>query len=285
MASAQPIQTGGQTIPVITLNSPTTSDVIEAPQYKRAMAPPREFSIHNERVTENAHHGEHQEANNDDEEDEDLGTCLRTNSTRHHDAHIRRFWTKKSLDEVLTKARISKELQTYRSEEPALFVGYTVADLADTIFEHHRQVFAILVLLERGSSIMAVIGDGLKDTDLPLYTEVNDSKHRLYRGHGSASPLQLVRCLSGWKTFEREGFFRYQRALSPERLALSHDGRTPQHKDFDDEVVLPFVHEEKKEQGGFGLVSKVELHPDCHDFHGVLELVRSPCSFNRACRC
>lgn len=241
------------------------------------MAPFREVPIHNESMIAKAPHGAYHEAENENE-GEDLETCLRKNSTHHHDKHIRAFWTRKSLDRVLTKGRILNELRGYRIAEPALFVGHTIADLADRICEHHRKVFAILVLLERGSSIMAVIADGLNDSHLPLFTQGHDIKHRLYRRASPTSPPQLVLCLSspGWKTHEREAFSKYQRALSPEELALSHDGRTPQHKDFDDEAVLPFIHAEEREHGGFGMVSKVELDPDCHDFHGVLDSVRSP---------
>ncbi|OAL01047.1 kinase-like protein [Phaeosphaeriaceae sp. SRC1lsM3a] len=209
--------------------------------------------------------------------DDDLETSLRNHAVPHHDKkHIKQFWTEKSLSLLLTKDGILKELQRYQDANPAYCNRRTVLALASTIFEHHRKVFAILVLLEKGRLILDVMEE-VKDIDLPLHTLAGDTKHNMYRVSPQTSGSVLVQCLSGpssgWTTCLREAFSKYQHQVSPEFLDLESDGRTPKHKTFHDDAVLPFMHETEKEHGGYGTVSQVEVHPDCHGFHNLLDSI------------
>lgn len=184
------------------------------------------------------------------------------------------FWTEKSLTLLLTKDRILKELEGYQRAKPAPFRRQTPSELTDIIFQHHRKVFAILCLLGKGALIASVMHE-LRDTDLPLQTPADDGKYNLYRASPQASRLVRVKSLSTsiWNTCDREAFLKYQRLISPEFLEMDQDGRTPKHMTFHDEIVLPFMRITDGECGGYGVVSKIEIHPDCHGFHNLLTSV------------
>jgi hypothetical protein len=205
----------------------------------------------------------------------ELDNLLRRCAIQHYDRSTRFFWTNKLLERILTRKRVMEELEAYQKADPALFNGTTIAACADNIMETHLKVFAILVLLDKGPCIRDVMAT-LKDTDLPLSTN-NSKSCRLYRHSRKTSKLQLVACLSrpDWKTLHREAFLKLQHALSPQYLDLEEDRRTPKHSDFGYETVLPFIHEEERQQGAYGVVTKVTIHPDCHGFHDV---VKSVCS-------
>lgn len=204
-----------------------------------------------------------------------LDECLRKHAVPHCDTQIKWFWTERSLTQFLTKGRILKELHGYQIAKPALFSLQTLSELTDIIFKHHRKVFAILCLIGKGDVISDLMHE-LKDTDLPLQTLAGDSNHNLYRWSPQASGLVHVRSLSSpiWNTCDREAFSKYQRSVSPEFLEMDEDGHTPKHETFHKEVVLPFMGETDVECGGYGVVSKIEVHPDCHGFHNLLKTVR-----------
>jgi hypothetical protein len=205
----------------------------------------------------------------------DLGMLLRRCAIQHYDKQIKFFWTNKLLERILTRKRVMEELQAYQEVNPALFNGTTIAVCADNILKYHYKIFAILTLLGKGPCIRDVM-EALKDTDLPLSTS-KSTLCPLYRRSRRTSKRQPVACLSrpDWKPVHREAFLRYQYALNPEFLDLEADRRTPKHRDFGYETVLPFIHEEEGQQGAYGTVTKVTIHPDCHGFRDVLKSVCS----------
>jgi hypothetical protein len=212
------------------------------------------------------------------EDYKDLGNLLRRCSIRHYDRKTKYFWTNELLDRILTLERVMEELQAYQEKDPAFFGGKPITACAKNILKEHHKVFAILTLIDKGPCIKNVIADRLKDTDLPLSTNNESPSYPLYRRSRKKSEPQKVKCLSGpdWRAPHRELFFKYQYALDPEFLDLEQDRRTPKHKEFGCETVLPFLSQEERQQGGYGVVTKVDIHPNCHGFNDVLESVRLP---------
>jgi hypothetical protein len=172
----------------------------------------------------------------------------------------------------LTRERIKKELQGYQESDRTFFGGKAVDALADTILSRHHRIFAILTLMDRGSHIVNVIEDGVEDKDLPLRTSRDWD---LYRATGKATKKKMTKCSFHipWGINDRESFCRYQRFLTPAYLCFEADNRTLKHLDFDVDTVLPFTHKEQGQQGGFGSITKLKIHPKCHGFHGLLRSV------------
>jgi hypothetical protein len=218
------------------------------------------------------------------EDYQDLGTLLRRCSIPHYDRNIKIFWTNDLRRRILTRERIVEELQAYQMATPTLFDGTTIAACADDIMEKHHKVFAILTLLDKGPCIRTVMNDRLLDTDLPLCTNKSTLCPLFRRSRKKSKPTPLT-CLSSpdWRPVHREAFFKFQYSLDPQFLNLKEDRRTPEHRNFGYETVLPFMEEEERQRGGYGIVTKIKIHPDCHGFHDVLRSVRLPSLPFQAC--
>jgi hypothetical protein len=197
-----------------------------------------------------------------------LDNLLRTCAIRHSNKNIKYFWTPTLLRQILTKERVVEELSAYQQETPTLFGKYPIETLADSILLERLKFFAILILLHKGPCIEEVVSEGLADKDLPLQKD-NTASCQLYQVSRKTRTSRLVQCFSGtgWATLHRDGFVLYQHALSPQFLEFEMDERTAKHREFDSDVVLPFVDEEDQEEGGCGVVTKVTIHPDCHSFY------------------
>jgi hypothetical protein len=212
-----------------------------------------------------------------DEEHEyaSLGTLMRKCGYRLCDKqNVSWFWPDELRKRVLTRGRIMKELQGYQEYDHTFFGGKAVDALADTILSSHHRIFAILTLIDKGSHIVNVIEDGVADKDLPLrISGVWD----LYRVTDKATKRKKTKCSFhvSWGTNDRESFCKYQPFLAPAYLCFEADNRTLKHLNFDVDTILPFTHKEQGQQGGFGSITKVKIHPKCHGFHGLLRSVSS----------
>lgn len=212
----------------------------------------------------------------------DLGTLIRKCGIRHADKgnkNIQQFWPLKLLRRILTLDRVIEELEAYGAR------GYKynspTVDLAAQILLQHVKIFAILILVDKVTDIENVMREGLTDSDLPL--EAHGIISNLHRSGTGNRASRLIGCFSGplWKTHERETFSLAQHKVDPRTMEPEGDGSTPKHKDFMHEAVLPFMRVEQRggrppeiEYGGYGKVTVVQIHPDCHGFHEILEPVR-----------
>jgi serine/threonine protein kinase len=205
----------------------------------------------------------------------DLDDLLRDVAIEHEDKdRIDSFWPSKLLATVLTRDRILEELIGLGDA----LVKQTLSDLADEIFTRHRKIFAILSLLGKGTCIVELMDDNLKDTDLPLVPcdAEKGYRHILARRTLPMVPLQ---CLQDWPPQLRKSFKEMQHRLSPAFLDLTTDPasgqRVVQHKEFESAVVLPFMECEQKEHGGYGIVSRVKIHSHCHGFCDILRPIET----------
>lgn len=207
----------------------------------------------------------------------DLDDLLRDVGIKHMDEiYTESFWSPKILGAVLTRERILEELLGLgnRLEERA------PDQLADEILFAFRIVFAILCLLGKGECIVDFIDDGVGDASLPyLVLCVTEREHRHVLAR-SSSPNIPLRCLQSWRPQDRKSFTQMQHRVTPAFLDLATDQtsgqKVVQHKQFESTVVLPFMECKQKEHGGYGIVSRVKIHPDCHGFCDILKPVSFP---------
>ncbi|KAF2134963.1 kinase-like protein [Dothidotthia symphoricarpi CBS 119687] len=208
-----------------------------------------------------------------------LGYVLHESACKHEDSNIRRFWSPKVLDELMTLERIVEELNTYQADSSIgpLKTNDSVHALALTIRSHHRNIFVILTLLNKGQCIEQLIDEGIRDEHLPLIESMSQS--RLYRRGRLRQEVSYFS--KHWETYEREAFAKEQYRLMPIVLDMQPDG-TVKHKTFNSRVVLPFVKQSgsgELEQGGYGVVKRVMVHPDCHRFQDVLQSIQTDDNF------
>jgi hypothetical protein len=211
-----------------------------------------------------------------------LETLLRRCAIRHADRAIERFWPTPLLHRILTKDRIIEELQSHFYADLHLEVKRRLDLLADRIIKYHIKIFAALVMVHKAECIHAIIDQELKDIHLPL--EARGAKCELFQVSRKGRSRRLS-CFQDWKIHEREAFLNLQHAVDPRILQRaqdrSRDRCAPKHEDFHEKAVLPFVqdndvradrHEEKMRRG-YGFVTVVKIHPDCHEFQDILDSV------------
>jgi hypothetical protein len=199
-----------------------------------------------------------------------LGNHLRQCGIQHADKDkTKRFWPSTVLPRILTRDGIIEELIDLRARFP-IYLRRTPEQLADTIRRHHQKIFAILILIGQGHYIEKVIDESLQDKHLPLRVR-GSSLHGVV-----GNTLQPIQCFSepGWEWFHRDLFCDFQYALNPCILDLDKDGRSPKHMKLPLKAVLPFTRKVDRHQGGYGAVSEIQVHSDCHKFHGLLRSVR-----------
>ncbi|KAH7081175.1 kinase-like domain-containing protein [Paraphoma chrysanthemicola] len=207
-----------------------------------------------------------------------LDTLLRRCGIEYigHTRVMKCFWPAPLLQRIMTKDRIVEELEAYAVGAPDLFCGVALDALADTILHHYCKVFTLLILCDHGSFIQTVINEKLDDTQLPL--AASGPTHQL---SSMQQPNRVGKIFSGWASLHREVFSDYQYAINPYVFTLADDGRTPRHKDFNKNVVLPFTNEAERHSGGYGIVTKVAIHEDCHKFQALLKSIKTDNRFAR----
>lgn len=131
----------------------------------------------------------------------------------------------------------------------------------------YRKIFAILLFVNRPSSIWSFVEESICDADLPLIkvsrTEGPQHLFDLRRRHDPELPLH---CFKQWKDRAIAKFEERQWIVLAPSFEKS-DGKVTPHRKFAAEEILPFLSwKATPEEGGFGQVYKVDIHPDHHAF-------------------
>jgi hypothetical protein len=217
------------------------------------------------------------DSDSDQDQDTTLGDVLRKCAVPHVEGGGKCFWPSRLLEDVLTVQRIRAELDEYVDPYPKFYRQNTNTQLAERIKERYIVIFALLCLLSKGFCIQQFIAEQVKDSHLPFSIDRRDScklspanTNQPIRSF-QKSPLKAVK----WQPHEREYIVNYQDSFNPVVFGWDQTGRA-QHRDFDTEVILPFVRSQNSsatQQGGFATVDQVEVHPYCHSFHNILPSV------------
>lgn len=204
----------------------------------------------------------------------DLGSLLRNLAVPHADGGSKQFWPSKLLKEVLTVDMITRELNRYAIAYPKVYKMERIPRLSIEINQECIVIFALLCLLSKGPCIKQCLDEGIKDCDLPLAYNRSDG----YKLHRTATPTQPIQSFErsnipgfSWMPHERDCIIQYQGSFNPIVFGLDDNGHAS-HVDFATEVILPFMQSQSSratQYGGFAVVDQVEIHPYCHQFHGL----------------
>lgn len=170
------------------------------------------------------------------------------------------FIIPKSLqEELITEAIISKDIAAH---DPTVHER-KLGKYAKLTYQHARQLYATLALIDKGADICSLIEEGVRDDDLPFVEKPNaSSKFALYRKNGKA-----IETLDTWTDDELEDFDRCQYWIIAPVFRLHEELYS-----LDAKVVLPFMPlrddeaELEPKQGGYSEVYPVRIHPAHHEF-------------------
>lgn len=130
-----------------------------------------------------------------------------------------------------------------------------------------RKIFATLLLIELPGEIRRFIEEGVCDADLPLMkSDETGQSARTFSLYRKTAPGVRMKCFEGWKRSTLEQFEKYQWKLVSPFFSRGEDDNT-MHWLFQDEVILPFTHQEYAHSGAHGKDFKVKIHPEHHGFH------------------
>lgn len=141
-----------------------------------------------------------------------------------------------------------------------------------SVIKSFRKIFALLVLVEKSSSIHLFLQEDVSDLDLPLITVRTRGLIELRRKTASGEPSsEPLACFSKWSPVRRKEFEEYQWTMLAPFFSKSEYNNVA-HYVLRDEHILPFIdtpnwEEENTEyQGGFGMVFMVRIHHEHHNF-------------------
>ncbi|KAL2073332.1 hypothetical protein VTL71DRAFT_10656 [Oculimacula yallundae] len=203
------------------------------------------------------------------------------------------FFPRSVLSSIINEERVYEELskhladahheQTIRRHARSI-CGIEEEDGTETTVGSHK-IFVILVLIDKTSAITKFLELGLCDRDLPL---------QLVKHQGGSKELRLSRCPDkrlrcfdkSWKQLHIKNFESYQwTTLSPFFARGEHSKVT--FYQLQPRAILPFIAVEQEGRtngqrtlefvGGFSRVSKVDIHPDHHNFHSHSKDQASTC--------
>lgn len=177
----------------------------------------------------------------------------------------------KALESLIQEQNVVEELTRYLPHTTQREIWDTATRIcAIPIAEEksYRKIFAILVLIEKTGSILEFLGEGVHDGDLPLMKLGLDRKPGIFEFGRKPEEGKASRPLKCFKTFSRINFINFENC---QWAVLAPIFGRPRRKDvkhlsLEDQRILPFTEEEEVSEGGFGRVSRVNIHPDHHHF-------------------
>ncbi|KAH6625483.1 kinase-like domain-containing protein [Boeremia exigua] len=205
----------------------------------------------------------------------ELRILLLSEAIDHADSQVGSFWSTQRLQYIMTVERITAHLNKRRIDD--------AQSIAATIRANLMRVFAALTFGQMDFYITSFIEEGLTDEDLPLIKadfgkgpngKVKNVNSEIARKKTPHLPLE---CFENWKPVERDHFLVYQYRFLPAILEFKPGeqlgSRVIQHMEIEDAVILPFTSCESIRDGGYGSVTEVGIHPDCHRFQDILRSI------------
>jgi serine/threonine protein kinase len=202
---------------------------------------------------------------------------------RTRDPRDKGFLPKRQLDRLVNPDSVFRELS--KSLSQTLSIKY-ITKCANTIctetevvlgkgkkrIKSFRKIFALLVLVEKSSSICMFLQENVSDLDLPLVAVRNGGSIELRRRDGSDKPSsEVLNCFSQWSPVRKKDFEEYQWTMLAPFFTQGHYNKVA-HYVLKDQHILPFVFTQEEEDdnteitGGFGRVFMVRIHPEHHNF-------------------
>lgn len=193
-------------------------------------------------------------------------------------AHRNHFWPGPIWKSLVTKEAILNEVSSrteYLEQTEAINLVHRIR--GELPSETSIMIFTIFALLDEVDVFVNHLrgcSEAVLDHHLPLRSE----KNSLLRNNGT----DISCCFMRRGPAFMEMFFRLQRQLSVPVFSFDLDGEDLRTTVLDKQDILPWCQEAMitrprtgtSMSGGFGYVSRVDIHPLCHKFHHVLRKVR-----------
>jgi hypothetical protein len=126
-----------------------------------------------------------------------------------------------------------------------------------------RKVFATLLLIEQPSTIRKFIEEGVCDADLPLRKVPR--RGRDFSMCRKDTPDVSLQCFEGWNRTSLVQFEQLQWKMVAPFFSLDEESHMV-HYPLPDGAILPFTYRERTHSGAHGVVFKVKIHPEHHNF-------------------
>jgi hypothetical protein len=138
-------------------------------------------------------------------------------------------------------------------------------ECAERIKQEAKQLFAILLRIKKEKDIQGFLDENICDNDLPFqWRKGGDGQYDLCRKSDGGT----VKTSRKWESRHISTFAKKQ------YLIVSPFFKPMDHHDLDDPTVLPFVYyEDKRNEGGYSTVFRVQLHNSHHSFWQAAENV------------
>ncbi|QPC73202.1 hypothetical protein HYE68_003954 [Fusarium pseudograminearum] len=204
-----------------------------------------------------------------------LGFAIRNQVFQPEDESLESFLPRDNLDKSLTQQRIIEALQTEGGFPPERLESIA-RDIIDPLgfmtssqphLRSRKEIFAILSLIDKISTIESFIQDGLFDHDLPFrYLRQTDSLD------GSTRPWVMKTCdlhkesreipfFRKWSNKDAELFEGRQcKVHIPVFTGIPETTDKPTHYLLAKKANLPYISKTEVGRGGFGAVDRVEIH-------------------------
>ncbi|CAF3526170.1 unnamed protein product [Fusarium graminearum] len=204
-----------------------------------------------------------------------LGFAIRNQVFQPEDETLESFLPRDKLEESLTQQRIIEALRI-EGEFPPERLESIARDIIDPLgfmtssqphLRSRKEIFAILSLIDKISTIESFIQDGLFDHDLPFrYLRQTDSLD------GNTRPWVMKTCdlhresreipfFRKWSNKEAESFEgRQWKVHIPVFTGIPETTDKPTHYVLAKKANLPYIFKTEVGRGGFGAVDRVEIH-------------------------
>ncbi|VTO94299.1 unnamed protein product [Fusarium graminearum] len=208
-------------------------------------------------------------------QEQSLGFAIRNQVLQPEDESLESFLPRDNLEESLTQQRIIEALQTeggFRPERLESIARDIIHPLgfmtsSQPHLRSRKEIFTILSLIDKISTIESFIQDGLFDHDLPFrYLRQTDSLD------GNARPWVMKTCdlhresreipfFRNWSNKDAESFEGGQwKVHIPVFTGIPETTDKPTHYVLAKKANLPYISKTEVGRGGFGAVDRVEIH-------------------------
>jgi hypothetical protein len=190
-------------------------------------------------------------------------------------------WAK--VESLINEESVAQELAS--DDASTGTISSTIRDISRRVcrpigphYEYHmhrrprsfRNIFAILVMIGKPSTIRGFLEAGVNDADLPLVKHEHGQKRNFFELRRKGDKTQPLECFRGWKRLDIKNFEEWQWiTLAP--FFARGERKDVKHYQLPGQAPLPFTFDSRKHSeevlGGFSRVFKTDIHPDHHDFH------------------
>jgi hypothetical protein len=159
-------------------------------------------------------------------------------------------------DRLLIASRVATEFERlFPNLAPAERLSYVTKTCSLA-----RKLFAILLLIDKGMSILDFLADGITDKDLPLVQYPKESATSSYTLRTEGRINSPISAIENWSRLTIRLFYREQWGLKAPVFEM-----LGKHYELEDDCVLPFVEDrgnniENVNTGGYSEVWGVRIH-------------------------